>query len=289
MSELDSTSQYGYVPSLSYGGIFIGIFAITSIIHTVQVVVTRRMWFMIFMICGGLGELIGWIMRLYSHWEPQLQDPYIGQLAVLVIAPTFYSAMLYWSLGVIIQLVAPQHSLLSARNLKIFFLVADFVSLIVQAVGGGIAGSAITQEDLDLGSRIMLGGIAFQLLVMIIYVAYGGWWGYKARREVARSGKDMQYMLYALAAASACIIARGIFRTIELEEGFSGYLAVHEQYILVDAIPVAACSYILNIIHPAKYLKVDNYARTPDMNLSESTFAPVDPQLQEKRTSAGNV
>lgn len=72
----------------------------------------------------------------------------------------------------------------------------------------------------------MLGGIAFQLLVMIIYVAYGGWWGYRARKEIARSGTDMQYMLYALAAASACIIARGIFRTIELEEGFSGYLAV---------------------------------------------------------------
>jgi len=92
-------------------------------------------------------------MRLYSHWQPQLQDPYIGQLAVLVIAPTFYSAMLYWSLGIIIQLVAPQHSPLSAKNLKICFLVADFISLIVQAVGGGIAGSAITQEDLDLGSR----------------------------------------------------------------------------------------------------------------------------------------
>ena len=103
--------RYGYVPSLSYGGIFIGIFAVTLIIHTVQVVVTRRMYFMIFMVCGSLGglrfrfsrvvlrgigrlvsveltlrivifstgEVIGWIMRLYSHWKPELQDPYIGE------------------------------------------------------------------------------------------------------------------------------------------------------------------------------------------------------------------
>jgi len=66
----------------------------------------------------------------------------------------------------------------------------------------------------------------FQLIVMIIYVAYGGWWVVKAKRDIVRSGKDIQKMLYALTAASACIIARGIFRTVELDEGFGGYLAV---------------------------------------------------------------
>ncbi|GAA5843754.1 hypothetical protein JCM5353_008317 [Sporobolomyces roseus] len=197
------------------------------------------------------------------------------------------AAVLYWSLGLIIQLVAPQHSVLSPKTFKISFLVADFISLLIQAAGGGIAGTALTPEKSRMGSRIMLGGIVFQLIVMIIYVAYGGWWVVKAKRDIVRSGEDIQKMLYALTAASACIIARGIFRTVELDEGFGGYLATHERYILVDAIPIALASFILNDIHPAKYLVVDKYAATPEMTLDESTFTPVDPQ--QKSISAGNV
>ncbi|GAA5873391.1 hypothetical protein JCM16303_001112 [Sporobolomyces ruberrimus] len=270
----NSTSQYGYIPSISYGAIFIAVFALTLILHTAQVVISRKMWFMVCMSLGCLGEVIGWVFRLTSHWEPLNKDCYIGQIAILVISPTFFSAALYWCLGLIIQLVAPQHSLLSPKAFKINFVIADFISLVVQGVGGGIAGSAISQPDLDLGSNIMLGGIVFQLFVMIVYVGYGLYWGYKARHEIAQSGKKMHYMLYALLAASLCIIARGIFRTIELEEGFSGYLAVHEQYILIDAIPIAACSFILNLIHAAWFLKRDDYGHNQIDTRSETTFAP---------------
>ncbi|GAA6011469.1 hypothetical protein JCM11491_002797 [Sporobolomyces phaffii] len=269
----DQYSQYGYIPSVSYGAIFIAIFAITLLIHTAQIVVSRKMRFMVCMSLGCLGELIGWIFRLLSHWTPENKDEYVGQIAILVIAPTFFSAALYMALGIIIQLVAPQHSLLSAKWFKILFIVADFISLVVQGVGGGIAGSAITQPDLDLGSNIMLGGIAFQLAVMLIYVSYGVYWAYKARHEIAQSGKKMNYMLYALLAASLCIIARGIFRTIELEEGFAGYLAIHEQYILIDAVPIAVCSFVLNVIHPAWFLTVEGQRHNSEYARSETTVA----------------
>ncbi|GAA5846737.1 hypothetical protein JCM3766R1_005046, partial [Sporobolomyces carnicolor] len=183
---------------------------------------------------------------------------------------------LYWALGIVIELVAPRHSLLSAKWFKITFVFADFVSLVVQGIGGGMSGSAVTESELNLGSNIMLGGIVFQLIIMLVYVAYGCLWAYKARHEIATTGRKIHWLLYALLAASLCIIARGIFRTIELEEGFDGYLAVHEQYILIDAIPIAACSLILNVIHPAWFLRVDDTYE--DRNLgaagSEATFAP---------------
>jgi len=83
-----------------------------------------------------VGEIIGWIFRLISHWQPENKDAYIGQISILIISPTLFSAALYWALGVIIQLVAPQHSLLSAKAFKISFSIADFISLVVQGVGG---------------------------------------------------------------------------------------------------------------------------------------------------------
>ncbi|GAA5894586.1 RTA1 domain-containing protein [Sporobolomyces salmoneus] len=255
------TTSYGYVPSISYGAIFITVFGLTLLAHTAQIVVSRKMYFMVCMSLGCLGEVIGWIFRLISHSQPANRNAYIGQISVLIISPTFFSAALYWALGVIIQLVAPRHSIISAKWFKILFVVADFISLVVQGIGGGMAGSAETDDQLDLGSNIMLGGIVFQLIVMIVYVAYGIYWSLKAKEEVARSGKKMRYMLYALFAASLCIIARGIFRTVELAEGFDGFLAVHEQYILIDAIPIAACSFILNLVHPAWFLKVEDHEK----------------------------
>ena len=65
-------------------------------------------------------------------------------------------------------------------------------------------------REFALLDSIMLGGIVFQLFVMVVYVAYGLHWSYKSRREIAESGKKMQYLLYALFAASLCIIARGV-------------------------------------------------------------------------------
>ena len=80
--------------------------------------------------------MIGWIFRLVSHFQPQNRDAYIGQIAILVLSPTFFSAALYWALGIVIELVAPRHSLLSAKWFKITFVFADFVSLVVQGIGG---------------------------------------------------------------------------------------------------------------------------------------------------------
>ena len=39
-------------------------------------------------------EVIGYAFRLYSHSDVAARSPYIGQLATLVIAPTFFSAAL---------------------------------------------------------------------------------------------------------------------------------------------------------------------------------------------------
>jgi hypothetical protein len=66
------------------------------------------------------------------------------QICVLVIAPTFFSAALYWAGGLIIADVASARSSrwLSAKWFKIIFITADVVALVIQGIGGGMAGSA---------------------------------------------------------------------------------------------------------------------------------------------------
>ncbi|GAA5832842.1 hypothetical protein JCM3766R1_007064 [Sporobolomyces carnicolor] len=285
-------NKYGYVPSIAMNTVFVVLFAISLLIHTGQLVVARRSWFMAVMPIGCLLEVIGYAFRLYSHGDVAARSPYIGQLATLVIAPTFFSAALYWSLGLIIALVAPTKTFVSARWFKIIFVVADVVSLVIQAIGGGMAGSAGDDRDkLQTGSRVMLAGIAFQLAVMVIFVGYGCYWCLRAHREIREAGSRMQLMLGSMAVASACIIARGIFRTCELNEGFRGRLAEGQRFILVDAIPMILCTLVLSAIHPAWYL-VSKQAGLPttttpfqsqSKNQSETTFAPTGtPPTNEK-------
>ncbi|GAA5845719.1 hypothetical protein JCM5353_001688 [Sporobolomyces roseus] len=276
VSYLDN--KYGYSPSIAMNTIFLVLFTISLLAHTVQLGIARRTWFMTVMPIGCLLEVIGYAFRLYSHSDVAARSPYIGQLATLVIAPTFFSAALYWCLGLIIGIVSPKKSLISAKWFKITFVVADVVSLVIQAIGGGSAGSAGDDyQKLRTGSDIMLAGIAFQLAVMVIFVLYGMYWSFRARKEIDLAGSRIQLMLGALGVASACVIARG--RTCELNEGFRGHLAEGQRFILVDAIPMILATLILNVIHPAWFLTSRDTSPIigESKNHSETTFSPSTP------------
>ena len=94
------------------------------------------------------------------------------QIVCLVISPTLISAGLvrrpsftpriapadllpaqYLLLGILIEQIAPQHSRLSGKAFKIWFICADVASLGVQAAGGGIAATAELDSAVDTGGR----------------------------------------------------------------------------------------------------------------------------------------
>lgn len=270
-----STEQYGYIPSISLGVIFITLFSLTALLHLGEIVYGRRYWFMICMVIGGILEVIGWAGRLWSHYAPANFSPYVMQICCLVIAPTFYSAALYWAAGLAIANVAPQKSWLSGRAFKTLFITADLVSLIVQAVGGGMAGSAVgtDPQQVKTGSNIMLAGIVIQLVVMLFYVGYTAIWVFRARERVKLAGSRFQWMLVGMLAASIGIIVRGCYRTPELAEGFSGWIATQQIWMLFDAVPVAFSSFVLNIIHPHWFLV---YSPEIAAELSTSSEKPRD-------------
>jgi hypothetical protein len=56
-------------------------------------------------------------------------------------------------LGVLIQRISPSTSPLSSKGFKIVFIVADVVSLVIQAAGGGMAATANTHSGSQTGGR----------------------------------------------------------------------------------------------------------------------------------------
>lgn len=120
---------------------------------------------------------------------------------------------------------------------------------------------------------IMLAGIVFQLAVMVFYVVYHVAWAIRARREIKLAGGRLQLMLLGLLLASAGIIARGVslskqlgpstqtsfrtdtltppeqsYRTPELAEGFDGWIATRQSWMLFDGIPISFAAFTLKCV-----------------------------------------
>jgi hypothetical protein len=51
---------------------------------------------------------------------------------------------------------------MTPRSFAIIFMFADFVCLVVQGTGGGIAGTAGTEQGSNNGAYIMTGGVILQ-------------------------------------------------------------------------------------------------------------------------------
>jgi hypothetical protein len=56
----------------------------------------------------------------------------------------------------------PEYSTVSTRSFSALFILADFLCLVVQGVGGGIAGTAATTAGSNNGGYIMTAGVVLQ-------------------------------------------------------------------------------------------------------------------------------
>jgi len=171
-TELDF-SPYGYTPTLYVCALYVALFGLTTLLHTVQAIRSRLWWLFPTIIAGGIAEIIGWSGRLWSAKDVFNLNPFLMQITTTIMAPSFMTAANFLILGVIISRLGTQYSRLSPLWYSIVFITADVVALVVQAVGGGMASVAVQSVnggDPNKGAHIMVGGIIWQLAAITVYV-----------------------------------------------------------------------------------------------------------------------
>lgn len=201
-------------------------------------------------------EVIGWASRVYASKCPYNTDAFLAQEVTLIIAPVFFSAVLYVLLGLLILDLGRASSFLSARWYTIIFCTADLISLIVQAVGGAMASTADTDDQQTRGTHIMVAGIAFQLGTMTLF---GGMLADFVRRVRGRRlglreriTPRLRAILGAIFVSFLMIYIRSIYRTIELAEGWDGYLITHQGYFIgLDAAIMVVAVAVFIPVDPA--------------------------------------
>ncbi|OJJ61126.1 hypothetical protein ASPSYDRAFT_147004 [Aspergillus sydowii CBS 593.65] len=251
-------TPYGYPPSLAAGIVFLVLFGLTMVGQTIQMAWKRTWWCSVFAV-GSLTEVIGWAGRTWSAKCPYNTNAFLMQITTLIIAPTFYTAGVYVLLGRFIQLLGRDSSVLSPRVYLFVFVTCDVISLVIQAIGGGMASVAAAQENGNTtpGTNIMVAGIIFQMASITVFVLCGADFVRRTiRKNLLQSLKGTVVpLLGAMIFSVICIYVRSIYRTIELLQGWSGYLITTERYfIALDGAMMVLAVAIFNFVHPGWFL-----------------------------------
>jgi len=260
-----------YDPNLAGNALFLAIFAV---ILPIQILlgVRYKTWGFLGGMIGGVGlEIIGYVARVQMHYNPFKDEAFQMYLICLTIAPAFLSASIYLCLARIVVVYGEGLSRIRPRTYTILFITCDFISLVLQAAGGGLAATANTKSADWEGIHIMIAGLAFQVASLALFLLLCAEFAWRVHRAGSwtdpsfaslRSTFKWKGFLVALFIATITIFARSIFRVAELAGGFHGKLANEEIpfMILEGAMIVIACLF-LTAFHPGFVFGKDNWHR----------------------------
>ncbi|KAI0651898.1 RTA1-domain-containing protein [Trametes meyenii] len=267
----DHTNLYGYNPTKSVCIIFVILYVVSTLVHIWQATRSRAWWLLPTVVLAGLAEVVGWVARTKSSYDPTVRMPYIIQTSILVLAPTPFVAALFIGFGRIASRLGDEYSRLSPRLYSRIFLTCDILSLFIQGGGGGMAATATSDPDkVRLGSNIILGGLIIQLISMTCFCYLMGEYAWRRaadrpfRKRDVTSGTpshrvmdhSMKMLIVGICISTVLIYIRSVYRTIEFANGFDGPIA-HTQVLfnVFDGMMVTLAMYTLNFMNPGTLLK----------------------------------
>ena len=242
-------------------------------------------------------EVIGWAGRLWSSQCPYNNNAFLMQISTLIIgtrsahrpnltnlanthypAPTFFTAGIYIVLGRLITIMGPHTSPISSKSYLWIFCTCDVVSLVIQAVGGGLASvaSSTVNGDTKPGTDIMVAGILFQLASIGIFsVLFVNFLRAIRNDNVPRK---LQVLIAATTFSVLTIVIRSIYRAIELLQGWSGFLITHERYFdALDGGMMVLAVGVFIVFHPGWLLRVEQDPGWEMNRLSEGEYPVKNP------------
>ncbi|KAK4501900.1 hypothetical protein PRZ48_007709 [Zasmidium cellare] len=264
-------TTYGYTPNLAGNVILLAVFAACNIAQ-VFFCGWYRLWS--FGICVSIGcllEWVGYIGRVMMHNNPWDDVGFKIQIVCLIIAPSFLAAGIYLTLKHIIMALGPGYSRLQPKWYTWIFISCDALSIVIQAVGGGIAASS-DGSAADTGANIMVAGIAIQVATMAVCVLLAIDFAWAVFRSTKSSGassdgvsfekaheyysttKGFYYYLICTSFAFLFIFIRCIYRLPEMAGGWGNPLMQNEkEFLILDGAMIALACILMSIAHPGMF------------------------------------
>lgn len=222
------------------------------------------------------------------------------------------AAGIYLCLRNIVDVLGAEHSRISPVLYTRIFIPCDVVSLVLQAMGGGMASMASHQgRSSALGDHIMVAGLALQVVTLMLFMVSSrhilsfliligtqavcidfGVRTFKHPRNTddtkltsMRSSKRFSRFIVSLAIATICIFIRSVYRVAELSEGWTGHL-IRQQWLFVglEGVMVVVAVAVLAVSHPAFCFDLGSALANDEEVSGAST-----PKLEDKGMPAEGV
>ncbi|KXS94863.1 hypothetical protein AC578_8464 [Pseudocercospora eumusae] len=250
-----SQSIYGYAPNLAATIIFLILFALSGLTYIYQGLRSRTYFFSTAMSIGCFAQVLGYTAKLLLHNDPFSDLGFKLSVVILTFAPAFYAAGIYYTLKHISLTFNPSLSRLRPELYTWIFIACDLFSIILQAIGGGIASGSPSTKILRVGDNVMITGLAVQVGTMLVFAGLAIDYGFAVRRNARmRSSRRLEFFfLVALGIAYFCILVRCAYRLAELAKGWgpqNGVLRMEGLFIGLDSVPCGIASVLLNVWHP---------------------------------------
>ena len=143
-------------------------------------------------------------------------------------------------------------------------VISTFVGLdvIVEVLTGNgaakIANLSNSQEQKNIGNGLIRASLLLQIVLFALFISLEVIFHVRLVKARIMTPK-LRAIVALLYASSALILARNIYRCIEVWQGYTGYLQRHEAFFYVfDAGLMLVNSVMLNVWHPARYLPASN-------------------------------
>ncbi|KAH7081363.1 sphingoid long-chain base transporter RSB1 [Paraphoma chrysanthemicola] len=261
-------AYFQYVPTKSANMAFAVLFGISALAYLGQGIARKRwLGFTIAMVSGCVLEVIGYAGRVMAADQLYYETPFLIQIVCLTIAPAFLAAGIYLCLSRIVVTFGAENSRISARAYPRIFIPCDFLSLVLQAAGGGIASvKTHTGQDPALGNNIMIAGLSVQVATLLIFILLAVDFAIRTARRTSRLGAQnaldprhaklrksamFKGFLVALSLSTLCIFTRCVYRVAELSEGWTGHLMSKENYFIgLEGAVIVVAVFLLNFFHP---------------------------------------
>jgi len=171
------------------------------------------------------------------------------------IAPAFTMMGVYVILWALVLILGHHTTPIPAKKYIVCCMVVDLMCLSLQGAGGGLAGAAFSKKtDTALGTNIMVVGIILQLVSTCVFdllfntVMYRGW-------KDIRQSQCLLFLCGVTKFVVTCMVIRNVYRSIELLQGWRGYLITHERFTVgLEGTVMAASVLALNLFNLGRLL-----------------------------------
>ncbi|TVY84053.1 Protein RTA1 [Lachnellula suecica] len=259
-------SLYQYYPSFAAAIVFSIIFGVLSFVH-IFLAAKFKTKFAWVVIMGALWETISFAARSVSTRFQQSSGIELVSSLFVLLAPLWVNAFAYMVLGRLLYFFHPRRSILSipASGLAFAFVVLDFISFVIQLVGGSWAGPNDPEAKVMKGIHIYMGGIGLQQFFIFVFLGLAIKFHLEMkayeRSGMVRSGKGWMKMLCATYASLGFITIRIFFRLIQFSAGrtsTSSGLISHESYFyILEAMPMVLAISCFLVVHPGTVIPRD--------------------------------